>query len=180
MDLSLQFVSKEPSACSATEISNFMALVMAAEQVPPTGLETRVRRADQLVFLLEDGQVRGIAALKNPHAQYRRRIASSSGAAIPVHSFPYELGWVFVLPKARGNGHGLRLSQVALTSAGDDGVFATSRADNTPMHKVLTKLGFARAGEAYPSSYGNHYLELFTRARNYRTAEAAVRLDHLD
>ena len=163
MESSLQVIAKTPSDCSAAEIADFIALVTAGGEVTVGGLEQRVMAAGHLVFLLVGGQVAGVAALKNPNLNYRRYVASASGVALPVASFPYELGWVFVAPIARGNGHAQPLSQAALAFAGGCGVFATSRTDNAPMHRTLAKLGFMQAGEAYVSQHGEHHLQLFTR-----------------
>ncbi len=163
MESSSQIVAKAPSSCSAAEISVFVGLVTAGGEVASGGLEQRVRDAAQLAFLHSAGQLAGIAALKNPNSTYRNRVATGSGVALPYDSFPYELGWVFVVPEARGSGHAHHLSQAVVALAESHGVFATSRTDNPPMHHVLVKLGFVQTGEAYASQHGEHHLQLFTR-----------------
>ncbi|WP_420800944.1 GNAT family N-acetyltransferase [Pseudomonas cavernicola] len=78
-------------------------------------------------------------------------------------SFPYELGWVFIAPEARGNGFAQNLSQAAMAFAEGQGIFATSHTDNTLMHRTLTRLGFIQSGAPYPSTNATRHLQLFTR-----------------
>jgi predicted GNAT family N-acyltransferase len=163
MESSSQVVSKTPSDCSAAEIAKFIALVTEGGEVAADGLEQRVMAAARLAFLLSSGQVTGVAALKSPNPHYRGYVASASGVALPADSFPYELGWVFLASAVRGKGHSQFLSQAVLAFAERCGVFATSRNDNTPMHRTLAKLGFLQVGEAYASQHGEHLLQLFTR-----------------
>ena len=160
-----QVVSKTPGDCSSAEIAEFIALVTEGGEVAANGLEQRVMAAAQLAFLLSNGQVAGVAALKSPNTHYRRYVASASGVALPAASFPYELGWVFVSSAARGNGHSQFLTQAVLAFADCCGVFATSRTDNVPMHRALAKLGFLQVGEAYASQHGEHRLQIFTRVQ---------------
>lgn len=57
-----------------------------------------------------------------------------------------------------------KLTRVALSSAGPDGVFATSRTDNRAMHKTLANIGFLPVGRLYESSRRPVKPQLFTRA----------------
>ncbi len=156
-------ISKSPSSCTDAEIADFMAFVLAGGEVTQHGLEGRVRSAVQLGFLREGQCLVGIAALKRPNLQYRTSVASSSGADLASSRFPYELGWVFILPSARGKKYSPLISRAVLAAAGTDGVFATSRTDNPFMHGTLGKLGFSSSGDPYPSKRGNYELQLFVR-----------------
>ncbi|RUL66014.1 GNAT family N-acetyltransferase [Dyella dinghuensis] len=155
--------SKSPSNCSDAEIADFMVLVLAGGEVTQQGLENRVRSAVRLSFLREGESLVGVAALKRPNSEYRSSVASMAGFALPSSNFPYELGWVFILPSARGKKYSLLISKALLASAGTEGVFATSRADNPLMHRTLGKLGFSSSGNAYSSRRGGYKLQLFVR-----------------
>lgn len=156
-------VGRKPSDCNETEIGDFMSLVLAGGEVTATGLEGRIRAATSLVFLNVGCCFCGVAALKRPEESYRKRIASSSGVSLPLEQFPYELGWVFVMPSSRGRHFSLDLAREAIASAGCAGVFATSRTDNPNMHATLAKLQFVPIGKSYRSGRGGYQLQLFVR-----------------
>ena len=149
--------------CSAPERAAFIAFVRAGGEVSMQGLVERISSAPALVFARIDGELVGVAALKQPQASYRRRVSSESAVPLPAAEFPYELGWLYVSPEARRKGLSLSLSQAALTSSAGAGVFATSRTENVAMHRSLTKLGFVPAGNAFASGRGKHSVQVFVR-----------------
>lgn len=67
------------------------------------------------------------------------------------------------MPSARGRKLSLDLTRAALGAAGDKGVFATSRTDNSSMHASLEKCGFLPAGVPYPSTRGEYKPQIFVR-----------------
>ena len=158
-----ELIAKSPGDCTNIEIGAFIAFVRAGGEVSIQGLPERIRAAAALVFARVDGTVVGVAALKQPLASYRRRVASESGAPISAAEFPYELGWVYVSPESRGKGVSLLLSLAALAESKGAGVFATSRTDNPPMHRSLVKAGFVATGDSFASSRGKHSLQVFVR-----------------
>src|SRR5438477_11050699 len=96
--------AKTPGECTRTELDEFRALVAAGDEVSATGLETRVERADLLLFDTDDDCTKGIAALKRPSQGYKEGVFAKAGARSAANRFSLELGWVFVLPSARGVG----------------------------------------------------------------------------
>ncbi len=148
-----QLVARTPDACSEGQIDQFVKLVEAGGEVTSEGLVDRVRGAASLIFLT---QLQGIAALKHPQPGYRQTVSTKSGVPLSEAAFPFELGWVFVVPAARGNRYANDLVRAAVATAGGRGIFATSREDNMPMHRALEKFGFARAGQCYPSERGDY------------------------
>jgi GNAT superfamily N-acetyltransferase len=86
-----------------------------------------------------------------------------AGVTVEASEFPFELGYVFVLPSARRQGFSIRLTRAALTTAGGKGVFATSRTNNDGMHATLEKFGFVQTGSSYASIDGDHHIHLFVR-----------------
>lgn len=154
-------IVKKPSECSPAELQDFVSLVLAGGEVTAAGLPERVHNAQHLVFLTEANCLKGIAAVKNPALHYRRRVFQKAHTSVNDIEFPFELGWVFVLPSSRGAGFSHMLLKAALSTVSGGGIFATSRSDNTRIHKVLKANGFSCLGTAYASARGNHQLTLF-------------------
>ena len=158
-----ELITKSPGNCTNIEVGAFIAFVRAGGEVSIQGLAERIRAAAALVFARVNGSVVGVAALKQPQASYRRRVASESGTSISAAEFPYELGWVYVSPESRGKGVSLLLSLAAVAESKGAGVFATSRTDNIPMHRSLVKAGFDAVGNSFASGRGKYSLQVFVR-----------------
>ena len=154
---------KVPKECSEIEIADFVSLVLAGGEVIAHGLEDRVRRAECISFLRYKSCFVGVAGLKRPSQNHRSEVSRWSGVTLPKESYPFELGWVFILPSARGKKLSLPLCTPLLEIAGSHGTFATSKTDNRGMHITLQKLGFVSAGASYKSPHGDHCLQLFVR-----------------
>jgi hypothetical protein len=169
----IQIVTRHFSDCLPAEIDDFKALVLAGGEVEPEGLEDRIRRAASLVFLYIGCCLCGVGALKLPNSAYRQGVSSKSKVPLPEHQFPYELGWVFVMPSARGRRFSNDLTRAALSKAGAGGVFATSWTNNEPMHAALRKCGFESAGEAWESERLDRSLQLFLRRGQKRATEVS-------
>src|SRR5680860_467766 len=164
MNESAEVISvKLPSECSATELQDFAALVLAGDEVEAVGLEARIKKAEALIFLTQDDCLKGIAAVKNPDSSYKICVFKKAQASVQPNEFPFELGWVFVLSSSRGAGFSRKLVKAALPTTCGRAIFATSRSDNAPMHKTLKAHGFSCYGKAYASIRGNQELVLFVR-----------------
>ena len=155
--------AKKPNECSEAELQDFAALVRASGEVTTVEFEGRIRRAESLFFLVHDGCLKGIGAVKNPDKRYKEGVFSKAKATVQANEFPFELGWVFVLPSSRGAGFSHKLVEAALSVSSDQAIFATSRADNAAMHKVLKSHGFSCHGKTYASGRGKQQLTLFVR-----------------
>ena len=154
---------RDPKDCDAKEIGDFMALVLAGGEVIQDRLENRIRSAARLFFLDVCCCLCGIAALKRPEQNYRKHVSTKSTVALSEGKYPFELGWVFVMPSARGRNFSLDLTRAVLAVAGDKGVFATSRVGNSGMRASLEKCGFLSAGVPYLSDRGDYKLQVFVR-----------------
>ncbi len=173
---SLAITVKAPGACDAEELKAFERFVRKGGEVQSHGLATLVRQANALAFVHSSRQVVGVGALKQPLAGYRKSVFEKSAAVRAAAEFPVELGWIYVAPAERGKGHSGRLVEALLKRAPDAGIFATSRTDNTPMHRSLERFGFVRAGKPYTSTRGRYKLQLFVRsAAQARAGGAAPR-----
>jgi GNAT superfamily N-acetyltransferase len=163
-------IVKKPNEYSPGELEEFRKLVLAGGEVAADGLAARINQAAALAFVRAGRSVLGVAALKRPAASYRKSISSKAGVPLSQSAFPYELGWVFVSPKARGQGMSRKLVEALVSMATEAGLFATSRSNNVAMHRSLERCGFAPIGDLYYSDQGNHKLRLFTR--NGKSLEA--------
>lgn len=152
---------KKPVECSADELQSFKDFVLDGDEVEPAGLDDRIAAAESLLFLAKDGDIKGVAAIKNPNDHYKDSVFAKAHAPENAEGFCLELGWVFVDSSVRGNGYSHNLVERAIAIADGQPIFATSRNDNQPMHKVLMKHGFRKCGVQYASNRGNHHLVLF-------------------
>ena len=152
----------KPTECTEAERQNFFSFIVAGREVTEQGLKERIKKAEALVFLKQDNVLKGIAAVKKPESSYQRRVFKKACATAQPGDFLFELGWVFVHPSSRGFGFSHKLVKAALGKF-SQGIFATSRSDNTLMHKTLKTHGFLSHGKAYTSTIGNHKLILFIR-----------------
>lgn len=126
------------------------------------GLDARVRAASLLTFMWLGEELVGVAGLKHPSERRRGEVEAGSGVPRPPAEIPLELGWVYVSPKHRG-GKSMSLCAPVVEAAGAGDAFATSRANNAPMHRTLAKLGFQRRGQAWTSGLNPSMLALFVR-----------------
>ncbi len=153
---------KVPGACTGPELDDFVALVLAGGEVTSVGLPKRVRDAHSLSFLRSNGCLIGVAGLKFPSDHHRTEIESRAGTPLASADYSLELGWVFVLPSARG-GKSYALCAPLIGASEGKGIFATSRSKNTAMHVTLGKLGFSRVGGEWPSGQNPDSLWLFLK-----------------
>jgi hypothetical protein len=127
----------KPAFCSKVDLQEFCELVRQGDEVEAQGLEARVKRAKALVFLRVDGELVGVAALKEPAQTYRDGVFRK--ALVPGASTicRFELGWVFVLPAHRRKGYSRVLSGAAISQSDREPLFATTRLDNVRCRRFL-------------------------------------------
>lgn len=159
----MDIIAAAPCEYSADERAVFSALVEKGGEVGLQALTANVETAKALVFGKLAGEILGVAALKRPQASYRKRIGRKAGVEIGMASFPYELGYVFLMPEARGRGCSRRLVAAAVELAEGAAVFATARTDNVRMLATLAKAGFEQVGQDYPGR-GTNMIRLLVRA----------------
>jgi hypothetical protein len=159
-----------PKVCAASpaefqpkEIDDFVAFALAGGEVTGIGLRNRVLRAACISYLRTDECLLGVAGLKSPDPGYRARVEKKSKTRLDDGNFPYEIGWVFILPSAREKKLSLPLCQPLVSAARGAGIFATSRATLVGMHRTLEKLGFVRTGSEWPSKENDGNLALFLK-----------------
>ncbi|MDB5344555.1 MAG: hypothetical protein JWP89_2932 [Schlesneria sp.] len=155
--------AKSPSQWAKETRSNFERLVCEGDQINSNGLTERIDNAAILACHHDGDTLVGVAALKNPADSYRLKVSRLSGFDLSSNLFPFELGWVYVVPEKRGRGLARQLVAACLNAEKPAGVYATTREDNVSMQSCLHKNGFRRAGQPYKSKQGDHYLVLYVR-----------------
>lgn len=155
--------AKPPDEWPVHDREEFESLVRESGEVAVAGLSERIQNAAVLVCHHVRKQLVGVAALKRPKDAYREKVSERSGTALEKGNYPFELGWVFVRPEARGGGVSRKLVAACLEAAGESGVFATTREDNDPMRCCLAKNGLKRLGRPYKSERGEYYLVVYAR-----------------
>lgn len=153
----------EPNAFRPEEIDDFVAFVIAGGEVVADGLRERVIQAVQIAFLRDNDCLLGVGGLKNPSAHHRADVEAGSKTKLSTAEVPFELGWVFILPSARGRKLSFPLCRALVSAANGKGIFATSRTNNPGMHRTLEKLDFVRVGAEWPSQQNDVNLALFLR-----------------
>jgi GNAT superfamily N-acetyltransferase len=139
----------------------FTRLVQQGGEVDDIVVARNTDAARQLVFLRRGETLIGIAALKLPQVSYRKRISDLAGVNIPAETFPSELGYVFVIPTEQKRGFSRILVKAVIEGSSNEGIYATSRADNVAMHRTLERFEFRAAGKPYPGR--DQAIQLFVR-----------------
>jgi len=146
-------VVKIPSECTPDELDNFQKLVAEGGEVTPHGLRQRIEHAAALIIIGESECI-AVGAIKNPNQGYKQGVFSKAGVAGQSNNYNYELGWLYVVPAARGKGVGHSLMQAVASYIGNAGCYATTREDNAAMHHLFSQYNFSRLGVPYPSDNG--------------------------
>jgi GNAT superfamily N-acetyltransferase len=143
-----------PADCTPQALAAFEKLVIGAGTVDPQGLTQRIRNASRLLFLREsNGQLVGVGALKRPRLGYRRKVFAKAGTSTRPDEYRVELGWVAVAKSYQGRGLLRRIIGQLISSAENENLFATTRADARAMRRAAD-YGFKPAGKPYPSGCG--------------------------
>jgi GNAT superfamily N-acetyltransferase len=143
-----------PLDCTQQALADFENLVIEAGTVDRQGLTQRIRDASRLLFLRgSNRQLVGVGALKHPLLSYRTRVFAEAGIAALSDAYRVELGWVAVAKSHQGRGLSRRIIGQLVSSAENENLFATTRADARAM-RFATDYGFKPVGKPYPSGRG--------------------------
>lgn len=155
-------IVKLPSECSDQEINEFVGLINEGDEVDPSGLEERVRRAKKLLFL-KDPSLVAVSAIKRFYQQYKNSIFKKAGCSNIASSYQLEVGWMYVKPASRGKGFSRKLLEVIINQLNGVSCYTTVRSDNHIMDYLLSSHGFNKVGIEYSSSKGNHKIILYIK-----------------
>jgi GNAT superfamily N-acetyltransferase len=139
------------------EVDTFVKLVSTGGAVNENFVRQGVKRPGaRVVFAEIDGRTVGVAALKIPLDEYRSGLQTTAKAncLIPQKDYPYELGYVSVLPDHGGGGIARRMIQIVLGFADGKGIFATT---GHPAMKdgLLPSFDFLLVGNTWKNEAGD-------------------------
>jgi GNAT superfamily N-acetyltransferase len=154
---------KSPVHCSIEERAAFLAVAEKGNEIDRVDLEGGFDRARHVLWMSDPRGLTGVAALKIPRQSYWQRVFADTKSGLAYQEYPFEFGYLYVEQDRRGKGYGSALVLKALSLAGNEGVFATTREDNTDVHPCLLKGGFRQIGQPYSSKRGDFRLLLFVR-----------------
>ena len=140
---------KHYDAMNSSEREEFQKLVGAGGEVRTDGLAGRMKEAYLLAYAVKDDRLVAGGAMKRPAGSYVRKISRCSG--YDLNGYQAELGWIYVFSETRGMRLASRISE-ALCNSDESSIFATTRADNKPMHAILDQLAFKKMGTEYDSN----------------------------
>lgn len=161
-------IAAGPSLTDA-QVETAVELVKIGGAVKENNVRTGVKRKNaKIVFAMNEGQIIGVAALKDPEASYRKGLESEekSNYKLPLESYPFELGYVAVSPDHQKNDIGMKLTQKACSLAEGKGMFATT-SSTLMKEKVLDRLGFVSVGKPWKNDEGK---ELYLLVCSQNTA----------
>lgn len=118
----------------------------------------RLKRSRELAFCRNRSQVIGVASIKAPGREYRRRVFRKAAVTLSGFSCAPELGYVTVHNNWRGQGIAKILVQSVLRNISEP-CYATT--DDSSMKAILEKLGFSMQGKEWNGQRG--LLSLWTR-----------------
>jgi predicted GNAT family N-acyltransferase len=153
---------KNPRDCTKAEIDTFERLVSEGGEVALVGLRNRIFRAENLIFIDDDGCV-AVGAIKNPNSGYKSGVFQKARVS-GLDQFKYELGWLYVTETGRGKGYGRELMVSVMEALSDDTCFATTRENNKAIHHLFSEFGFSRLGQPYKSDAGDYSLVLYAKS----------------
>ena len=137
------------ASCSETE--EFVRLVIDGGAVKEENFvrEGLMRKGTKIVFAKIGDRIVGAAARKVPSEGYRTGIEgqAKSGQPLPVDVYPFELGYVTVVPEHRGRGIAKGLVEQVLGLAEGKGMFATT--SDSAMQEILSRSGFFSVGNSW-------------------------------
>lgn len=160
-----KIVIRSPRECTQDQINEFIALLTEGNEVDTRGVEARIRRAASLGFAYDNETLIGIAAVKVPADTYRRAIERKSGVELDSEEYPFEAGWLYVKPQYRDQKIGQSLRGLTILAALrlHEGIFSTTRDNNTIAKHILEKFGFTQEGSTWTSERSGTPLALFTK-----------------
>jgi GNAT superfamily N-acetyltransferase len=143
-----------PHVLGRSQLAAFANAIAHGEEVQRDGLQARILQAAWLAIVSIDGKPVGCGALKLPTENHREDLTELSGIDVSEDAIKYELGWIVIDPRARGQKLSRLIVSALLEKAGDAGVFCTVRGDNLAIQTACRGYGFVERGKRWEGSRG--------------------------
>lgn len=150
------------------EVEAFVKLVSSGGAVNEALVRQGVKRTGaRVVFAELDGRTVGVAALKIPLPKYRIGLqgAGKANRPIPQKDYPYELGYVSVLPEYGQRGIARRMIKIVLSLSDGKGFFATT-SHPAMRAEILPSFGFQLVGDTWKDKAGDPLNLLLRSSQN--------------
>jgi GNAT superfamily N-acetyltransferase len=148
-----------PAECSPKELKDFHDLVLSGKQVQEEGLPERIAKAALLAFAQVDGQLAGVASIKNQKRNYVTGIFLKAKVPRLAENFDYEIGYAVTHENFRRRGISRDLIIQLIAQKPQAKFYATTKNDD--MRSLLEKSGFEKTGKTYNNMDGEN-LDLYT------------------
>ena len=148
-----------PADCSKKQLQEFHDLVISGNQVQAEGLPERIASAALLAFAHVDGQLAGVASIKNQKRSYITGIFLKAKVPRLAENFDHEIGYAVTHKDFRRRGISRDLIRHFMDSKPEARFYATTK--NEDMRTLLEKSGFKKTGQSYQNLYAE-ILDVYT------------------
>lgn len=153
----------KPQELTDEEFAAVRALILEGAEVDATHLSDYLRSSHWIALIAREGQLACVGVIKAARPNYIQGIARKSGYALEVENCGGEFGYVVTKAAFRKQGLANALSVALLASFGGP-LYATTRDDNSGIHKIVRENGFEHVGEKWRSvEHPGSYLMLWLR-----------------
>lgn len=145
----VHYIIKRYEQCTGNELSIFEDFSAKARGKTPSNLKSIIRRCLYLGFAYHADIIIGIAGIKVVPESKSWELAES---VQDRHNYPYEIGFMYVVPEYRGQGINTSLVDLLLPLVDNQGVFLVTASENNIVINSFLKRGFTPAGQPYGSA----------------------------
>lgn len=135
-------------------------LIATGTEVDMAMVGRNLKSAASIAWAEQDGRACGVIVLKQPLPAYRDKVFEAAGVPELAQKYRFELGYTYVEPAQRSQGTSVKLGRLMVRDLNGP-VFATTRANNTTVNKLLNFIGFKQLGQPYTSQRGDYNLILW-------------------
>lgn len=142
-------IIKQPAAILEEEMIQIVNLINQGSQVQGNSreLRNRINNSAFVSFIIEDGKIISMAALKNPADSYKRKVFEAAQFLSNLHEYKYELGYIVTAENRQGEKLCQKLLSEFIPLIANYKMFATTRKES--MVHILGKFGFLPVGVQY-------------------------------
>ena len=148
-----------PTDCTDAQLKQFHELVLSGKQVQAEGLPEKIAAAALLAFAHVDGQLAGVASIKNQKRSYVTGIFLKAKVPRLAERYDHEIGYAVTHKDFRRRGISGDLLRQLIDSKPSAKFYATTKNDD--MRSLLDKTGFEKTGQPYLNK-NNEILNLYT------------------
>ncbi len=158
----MQFIVKHPKQCTRNELDGFIWLLSKLSLLPSSYSIKKISSVYLLGFCKDDAKIIWISAIKKPKSTRIQELRHSTATELP--DVIWEYGYVYVSPSYRWSWISKKLYALLVKKIGIP-LYATVKADNLAMKKLLKQFGFTQQGQSFKSAIDGKSLIIYTKNR---------------